>query len=518
MVRRTNQVETGETGDANTLGDSELFWSPDGRNLSFSIFVHRDSGGVEQDDCHIFYVPSDPKDGNTPTHFSFPPLDQHDYDPSWSPLGTEIAFDRADNRIFIKGIPGINPDTTLRLVAFGDVGDLNRGAATPAISPDGLWVAYTLKDQRGDFGVGWSDLWKVLLADTTQRVRLTQDLNAAFPQWSPDGEWIYFDNSPNFEHLAYRVRTNHGPAPPIDAVLVPGAPGDSVHAKLPSPSPDSLVVVVGRGGFEVLTTTIDPLLAETQDSIPSFPEYFDSTLTILTLSPRLSPDGTRLAVHARIPGSPEKLPQLWAARRNMSLPPVITDLGSKEIGEDTVVVHFDIQKSHLLTLELESSDPEGDDIDCSAFFMRDDLDMEFSESTCTFTWRPKIGQVDSTFTVKFQVTTPSGGVDVVLAQITVTGTGGGGNDDRAAIQGIPGLQNPSRGTFALATPLMPGVTAKLKVYNVAGRLMAEVEGKAGSYLVWDGKRSSGIRVPSGVYLYRLEVGAIQKRGKFVLIR
>ena len=65
---------------------------------------------------------------------------------------------------------------------------------------------------------------------------------------------------------------------------------------------------------------------------------------------------------------------------------------------------------------------------------------------------------------------------------------------------------------------MPGVTAKLRVYSISGRLVAEVEGRAGTYLVWDGRDNSGQRVPSGVYFYGLKAGSLVQRGKWVLIR
>ena len=85
--------------------------------------------------------------------------------------------------------------------------------------------------------------------------------------------------------------------------------------------------------------------------------------------------------------------------------------------------------------------------------------------------------------MKFHVTTPRGGMDYVRARITVTSGegGGGGSVPTVATLDQPNLQNPSRGTLALATPNIPGEMAKLRVCNVSGRLIAKIEGRAGSY-------------------------------------
>src|SRR5947208_2258615 len=55
--------------------------------------------------CVVAIVPSDPKDGNNLTRFTFPPPNYHDYDPSWSPLNDVIAWDRADSVILKKQVP-----------------------------------------------------------------------------------------------------------------------------------------------------------------------------------------------------------------------------------------------------------------------------------------------------------------------------------------------------------------------------------------------------------------------------
>ena len=62
----------------------------------------------------------------------------------------------------------------------------------------------------------------------------------------------------------------------------------------------------------------------------------------------------------------------------------------------------------------------------------------------------------------------------------------------------------------------------LRVYDLLGREVAaldEGEKSAGRHeAVWDGRNESGSRVPSGVYLYRLESGGQAETGKMTLLR
>jgi hypothetical protein len=181
-VRRTNLCDTCTTEDpVGGLGDSELSWSPSGKYLAHTVFVPEQSHPT-LGDCHVFLTTTNPRDGNVSRHFTFPPDSVHDYDPSWSPLGTEIAFDRGDHALFRKGIPGIAADTTEHLVTSFAVTLLLRGANMPSISPNGQWIAYVLKRRNGH-----QDLGLVSPADTTVKDSLTTNINAFYPQWSPDG-------------------------------------------------------------------------------------------------------------------------------------------------------------------------------------------------------------------------------------------------------------------------------------------------------------------------------------------
>ena len=54
--------------------------------------------------------------------------------------------------------------------------------------------------------------------------------------------------------------------------------------------------------------------------------------------------------------------------------------------------------------------------------------------------------------------------------------------------------------------------------ELSGRRVAQILGKAGERLVWDGKDQGGALVSPGVYLYRIEVGKRRQEGRVVVFR
>src|ERR1700739_1342615 len=77
-----------------------------------------------------------------------------------------------------------HPLTLDGIFKFQDVGD-------PQVSPDGLWVAYTLSRIDTDADKRLTDIWMVSW-DGSQDIRLTygQDTSASSPRWSPDGQYL----------------------------------------------------------------------------------------------------------------------------------------------------------------------------------------------------------------------------------------------------------------------------------------------------------------------------------------
>jgi hypothetical protein len=516
-IRLTNLCGTCDEETDNTLGDSEMFWSPDGKRLSFTKFITVGGGGPA---CTIFLMPSDPKWGSVQQQFSFPPADIHDYDPSWSPLGTEIAWDRHDNTIWRKSIPGIVSPVDSAIVIERHIGILDRGAAIPAISPDGKWIAFTLKESSGPY-----HLWKIPVSgDSTQMVKLTNttDVVDFFPQWSPDGRWVIFDRAlGGSQHQVFKVRSN---GDSLQAVLAPATPG---HASLPSYSPDGAVVIAASGTENHYTThTIVAGLDSTQTGVENYAEYVSEDYI---LTPRWAPDGTRVSLRAGPPGTGE-LHQLWATRRNMSLPPAISTIGGFAVVDSIPYHDWSLVAGTAATIGVSASDPESDALTYAAYFLRTDLGMAFNTTTNNFTWTPGNGLIGQTFNVKFIVTTPSGGTDYAIARLSVVQGGGCEDcDDPPIIHGSasqrgggPPVQTVRNGVYFLDVVLGPGQSAmSLDVFDVRGRHVKSIaSGDPGSgrhKFVWRLDDTHGSKVAPSVYFVALRAGGVQRVKRLIII-
>jgi len=75
--------------------------------------------------------------------------------------------------------------------------------------------------------------------------------------------------------------------------------------------------------------------------------------------------------------------------------------------------------------------------------------------------------------------------------------------------------------------LVSNLPVAIRIYNTKGQLVRQLNiGKqsAGSYLIketaayWDGKDSSGQKVPSGVYFYTLQAGEFRATRRMVIMK
>jgi hypothetical protein len=269
----------------------------------------------------------------------------------------------------------------------------------------------------------------------------------------------------------------------------------------------------------VITHTLDPTLASPSPSkvVPNYPDtnFADSGLypDFPILSPRLSSDGTRTALGSK---------QVYAVRRNMSLPPRITQVGTQGVVDTTAKVSISAARGLPTTVQVLSTDPETDPITCTAYFLQDG--MTFNPSNCTLSWTPTV-PVGTTLYVKFHVSTntwpkESGGSDQIIAIFTVVAP----LQQASAVLGFvpsavePDGPNPTSGRFAITAPLAPGISAALEILDISGRRVAAVRGPSGSQLVWDGRDQAGRPAAPGIYLYRMEVGKHHKEGRVVVLR
>src|SRR5439155_12119704 len=257
--------------------------------------------------CSAFLVASDPKDGDkskqltwqdtTRTYLAYPYQPPYtDYDPFWSPLGYEVAFDRDDWTIFRKGIPGVAgvPDTSLHLVTQSGV--RHNGDLTPGISPDGQSVAFARR-AFSDAALPFN-LWKIPIGGGTAK-RLTRTTGVGitdfYPRWSPDGAWILFDRRfpadtithHSVTHGIFKVTADSGAVVQVYGPVEPPAGGDTLIAVTPAWSADGLVVTASRG----------KRVSAPAESVLACKTYtFDPSLSVSQMTPILNYDDPRFTV------------------------------------------------------------------------------------------------------------------------------------------------------------------------------------------------------------------------------
>src|ERR1041384_3170872 len=82
----------------------------------------------------------------------------------------------------------------------------------PQVSPDGKWVAFSVRDTDYDANKGRFDVW-LAAVDGSSVTRLTTDpANDQTTQWSPDGKWIYFTSTRSGSAQVWRISPKGGEA------------------------------------------------------------------------------------------------------------------------------------------------------------------------------------------------------------------------------------------------------------------------------------------------------------------
>jgi Tol biopolymer transport system component len=262
-----------------TSGPSALAWSPDGRELVYSM-----AGSLFRQDV---------ESGEAIELTSGP---GYDHQPDWSKDGRTIVYVKYDDDAL---------ELFLLDVATGESRGLTNGGhvnVEPRFSPDGKRVAYVSTAYNGRFHVFLADL------ETRASQRLTGENRSDVPRyyyspfdhelspaWSPDGKEIVFLS--NRGHI-------HGTGGIFRMEASPGAPAREIHYEetnwrtRPDWSPDGKRLVyasyLGRQWHQLWT-----IPAEGGDPFPLTYGEFDN------VSPRWSPDGSRIAYVSNRSGTTE---------------------------------------------------------------------------------------------------------------------------------------------------------------------------------------------------------------------
>lgn len=496
LVKITTACPTCDPNSLGQLGDGDLSWSPNGRMAAISL---RDAN----EDCAVNLIPTDPAVGTIPYQLSFPPLDNHDYSPSWSPLGATVFWSRRDHALMFRGVPGRSADTTADSLTVSP----SRYYQTDAsISPDGTTLAFAGGPQVGE--------WRIYTVPATGGTVTQVTPNASglyddYPKWSPDGSRIIF--------FRYGAGTSHcyevpaGGGTPIAVTQASGL-------YLPSYHPDGATIVMsapGPTGY-VHMATLDSTVANAAGLVGNYTDYVDYSHWAA-----MSYDGTRLMMVSAPPGQVTQNRQAWAARRNMNSPPSFTAFGGEQLVDTTISIPVSVVQGLAYSATVSAADPENDPLAYSAMFLRQDLGMAFDPATRTFSWTPPSGTSGQTYNVKFLVDTPSGGTDSFIAQFAVTAPVKPAQATRASVTDSPSIRLDSPNPVRERLTFVGNFTeygATLAVYDPAGRSVASLSQHSADRIAWDLRGPNGNRVEPGVYFYRARSGGILLSGKVVVVR
>jgi Tol biopolymer transport system component len=155
---------------------SHVSWSPEGSRLAFV------------DGTQIYLIDADGSHRTQLTHLGGGEAAEQ---PTWSPDGTQIAFDTHNQADFgrLNQIDVINVDGSGLKVLLHDPS----GAWDPAWSPDGLRIAYVLDPQIDSEGFDYQ-LW-LMDSDGSHRHQIFESRGCCIqgwggPAWSPDGKQL----------------------------------------------------------------------------------------------------------------------------------------------------------------------------------------------------------------------------------------------------------------------------------------------------------------------------------------
>ena len=253
----SNQINLTPTAPgADNFHEYQPSWAPSGTQLAF---VREVPGQIISEQADIFVMDTDP---TTTDAINLTQTDANEHAPDWSPDGTKIAF--AGVRAGGWEILTMDPDGQNEAILTRDGSDAFDEA--PAWSPDSTKVVFMKQSQA----LGCCDPWEIWAVnrDGSGDTNLTNaPSNDTGPSWSPDGSEITFSSD--------RDSTENPRGTDIYAMPAPTTlPPPSETASIPT-SQDSAVMDFAAGDVllraaSAQTTTVRRLTTDGRSTEPDW--------------------------------------------------------------------------------------------------------------------------------------------------------------------------------------------------------------------------------------------------------
>jgi dipeptidyl aminopeptidase/acylaminoacyl peptidase len=85
-------------------------------------------------------------------------------------------------------------------------------ASDPQVSPDGKWIAFSVRETDEAANRGRYDVWLAAIDGSLVQRLTSHPENDQEPRWSPDGRWIYFSSSRSGSNQVWRIQPTGGEA------------------------------------------------------------------------------------------------------------------------------------------------------------------------------------------------------------------------------------------------------------------------------------------------------------------
>jgi Tol biopolymer transport system component len=240
------QVRLTEDRDGVSIDDVffqvEPAWSPNGQKIAFAS---KRNGTFD-----LYVVNAD--GSGTKTLTSTP---DHDGHPTWSPDGTQLAFERGERGdIYVMDADGTRPRR---------ITDHPSQEIHPSWSPDGRWIVFVRRTPETRI----SELW-LMRPDGSRLHQLTSlQAGSLSPSWSPDGRRIAFStNGGGTRFDIYTVGINGKGLRRLTR--------SADDAFEPAWSPDGRTIAFSRGGSIATVDSVgeerDLTESENNDSSPAW--------------------------------------------------------------------------------------------------------------------------------------------------------------------------------------------------------------------------------------------------------